>query len=108
MMDVEATQYTYRVFWSDEDACFIATVAEFPSLSFVADSQVDALQGAVVLVHDVLEDMRSDGEMPPTPLGVRTYSGKFPLRMTPDQHRRVAMEAAEAHISINQLLVSRI
>ncbi|WP_368501224.1 toxin-antitoxin system HicB family antitoxin [uncultured Enorma sp.] len=28
--------------------------------------------------------------------------------MTPEQHRRVAIEAAEAHVSINQLLVSRI
>ena len=104
----KANEYTYRVFWSEEDSSFIATVAEFPSLSCVDDRQEGALHGLVDLVEDVLVDMAERGEVPPIPLGTRKFSGKFPLRMTPDQHRRVAMEAAEAHVSINQLLVSRI
>lgn len=107
-MDIKADEYTYRVFWSDEDKSYVATVAEFPSLSHISDRQQDALSGLVGLVGDVLSDMVEEGEQPPIPLGRRRFSGKFPLRMTPEQHRRVVIEAAEAHVSINQLLVSRI
>ena len=106
-MDIKADEYTYRVFWSDEDEGHVATVAEFPSLSHIADQQQDALSGLVGLVGDALSDMAEAGEQP-VPLGRRRFSGKYPLRMTPEQHRRVAIEAAEAHVSINQLLVSRI
>lgn len=107
-MDIKTDEYTYRVFWSDEDEGYVATVAEFPGLSHIADHQQDALNGLVGLVGDVLSDMAEAEEQPPVPLGRRRFSGKFPLRMTPEQHRRVAIEAAEAHVSINQLLVSRI
>ena len=94
-MKATADMYTYRVFWSGEDGAFVASVSEFPSLSNVADSQKEALNGLSELVADVLADMRESGEQPPVPLGCRTYSGKYALRMTPEQHRRVVTEAAE-------------
>ena len=40
-----AAEYDYRVFWSSEDGAFVATCAEFPSLSWLADSQTAALTG---------------------------------------------------------------
>lgn len=49
-----------------------------------------------------------DGDPIPEPLSKRQYSGRYALRMTPEQHRRLAMEAAEQGVSMNQLLVSRI
>ncbi|WP_165052103.1 MULTISPECIES: type II toxin-antitoxin system HicB family antitoxin [unclassified Adlercreutzia] len=105
---IRAQDYTYRVFWSEEDGTYVATVAEFPSLSNVEGSQEAAFFGMVDLVCAVLADMQESGEDPPLPLGSRKYSGKYALRMSPEQHRRVAIEAAEQHVSINQLLVSRI
>lgn len=104
----KAEEYTYRVFWSDDDQEYVATVAEFPSLSCLEDDQVEALVGLVDVVRSVLEDMAASAEMPPTPLGKRVYSGKFALRMTPEQHRRVAIEASEQGVSINHLLTSRL
>ena len=68
-MNRSAREYTYRVYWSAEDACFVATVAEFPSLSCVDDSQEAALRDMVDLVDDTLRDMRERGETPPIPLG---------------------------------------
>ena len=44
----------------------------------------------------------------PTPLASRTYSGKFALRIPPEKHRELAIEAAEQHVSLNQLVVSRL
>ncbi|MFV0429801.1 MAG: hypothetical protein ACK5KO_10315 [Arachnia sp.] len=41
----DVSRYTYRVTWSAEDGLFVATCAEFPSLSWLADSQAVALEG---------------------------------------------------------------
>lgn len=104
----KAEEYTYRVFWSREDGEFVATVAEFPSLSCLEGAQADALAGLVEVVQGVLDEMAESGENPPEPLGARVYSGKFALRMAPEQHRRLAMEAAEQGVSLNHLATSRI
>ena len=104
----KAEEYTYRVFWSDEDDAYVATIAEFPSLSSIEDNQTAALAGAVELVRFALEDMARDNQEPPAALGQRKYSGEIRLRMPREVHRRVACEAAEQGVSINQLLVSRI
>ena len=103
-----ADEYHYHVVRDTAGKAFIATVVEFPSLSNIDDSQIGALAGMVDLVSFVLADMEENGEEIPTPLVKRKFSGKISLRMTPEQHRRVATEAAEQGISINQLLVSRI
>lgn len=96
-------RYTYQVVWSEDDSEYVATVAEFPSLSWLADTRRDAEDGLVSLVGDVLTDMTASGEALPTPLGQRTYSGKFNLRIPPALHRDLAMEAAREGVSLNQL-----
>ena len=55
---VDVSHYTYRVAWSVEDDEFVATVAEFPSLSWLAPSQVEALQGLEAVLADVVLDMQ--------------------------------------------------
>lgn len=103
-----AQRYTYRVWWSSEDSQYVATIAEFPSLSWLSDTQESALQGAVSLVTDILQDMDDNGEEAPEPLGSKSYSGKFQVRITPEAHRRIAMEAAEEGVSLNRLVASRL
>ena len=41
----DATHYTYRVAWSAEDGEHVATVAEFPSLSWLAPTQAGSWCG---------------------------------------------------------------
>ncbi len=104
----DISHYTYRVSWSVEDQEFVATCLEFPSLSWLAASQVDALTGLEGLIAQVASDMTANGERIPEPLAERTYSGKFNLRVGEALHRRLAMEAAEENLSINQLIVRRL
>lgn len=104
----KAEDYAYRVFWSEEDGAFVATVAEFPSLSCIEDTQTDAFFGLVELVSDILNDMADEGETPPVPLGSRRYSGKFALRMTPEKHRELTIQAAEQGVSLNHLIASKL
>ncbi|NRG40610.1 hypothetical protein HRK28_06710 [Rathayibacter sp. VKM Ac-2835] len=59
MTDVE--RCTYRVRWSQEDEQFLGTVAQFPSLSWAADSSPEAFSGIRSVVVDVLADMAGAG-----------------------------------------------
>jgi hypothetical protein len=51
------THYGYRVLWSPEDAEFVGLCTEFPSLSWLAPTQDEALDGIRKVVHEVIEDM---------------------------------------------------
>lgn len=95
--------YTYRVSWSAADEEYVATCAEFPSLSWLAEDDVGALRGIKQLVRDVAADMKVNGEPVPEPIADRHFSGKFVVRVPPELHRRLAIEAAEANVSLNRL-----
>lgn len=103
-----ADQYTYRVFWSKEDDEFVATVAEMPLLSWLAPTQTEALEGLRQVVEDVIADMQECGEAVPKPFSEKSYSGKFVVRIPPELHRRLAIEAAEEHVSLNQLVTTKL
>jgi len=96
--------YTYRVSWSDEDQEFVATCAEFPSLSHLASSQIAAIEGLRALIVDVVANMDASGEAPPEPLADRRFSGEFITRVPGELHRLLAIEAAEAGVSLNRLV----
>jgi predicted HicB family RNase H-like nuclease len=104
----DAQHYSYRVLWSPDDNEFIALVAEFPSLSWLAPNQDDALNGAVALVADIIKDMYAHGETIPKPLSERTYTGKFMVRTSSELHARLVREAAEQGVSMNQLANQRL
>ena len=99
-----ANHYTYRVSWSPNDGEYVATCAEFPSLSWLADDEIAAFQGVKDLVRGVIEDMLANGEDIPEAIADRKYSGTLSLRVPPELHRRLALEAAEAHVSLSKHL----
>ncbi|MGK5089644.1 type II toxin-antitoxin system HicB family antitoxin [Bdellovibrionota bacterium FG-2] len=99
-----ADKYAYRVIWSDEDGEYIGLCAEFPSLSWLAKSQEAALKGICKVVGSAVKDMKRRHEAVPEPLATRKYSGKFLVRVPPEVHRKLAIEADEAHVSLNRLV----
>lgn len=104
----QADRYTYRVTWSEEDGEFVGLCAEFPSLSWLAVTQADALAGVLEVVQEVLADMVESGEDLPQPYSSRKFSGKFMLRIPPDAHRNLAVQAAEAGVSLNRYVSSKL
>ncbi|TVR03157.1 MAG: type II toxin-antitoxin system HicB family antitoxin, partial [Desulfovibrionales bacterium] len=60
------------------------------------------------LVHDCVEDMRQSDEQVPEPLSSKKYSGKFMVRVPPETHRLLAIEAAESGVSLNRLISSKL
>lgn len=101
-------KYSYRVLWSEEDQEYIGLVAEFPSLSWLSKSQEAAFKGIRKLAKEVVTDMKKHGETIPEPLASKTYSGKFMVRVPPEVHRRLAIAAQEAKVSLNRLVSSKL
>jgi len=52
-------QYTYRVTWSEDDGEYVGLCAEFPSLSWLAETPELALHG----IHKVVDIVVNEGFM---------------------------------------------
>ena len=100
--------YTYRVTWSPEDQESVGLCAEFPSLSWLARTPESALKGVRQLVADTVLDMQANGEEVPKPLAEKHYSGEFRVRIPPEVHRSLALQAAEQGVSLNRLASAKL
>lgn len=107
-MPLKNDHYTYRVTWSEEDKEYVGLCAEFPSLSWLSRTPESALKGIRNTVAEVIKDMKENGEEIPQPIAGKNYSGKFMVRLPPEVHRSLAIQAAESGISINRLVSSRL
>lgn len=101
-------KYTYRVTWSEEDSEYVGLCAEFSSLSWLAKTPEGALKGVSKLVSEVVSDMRQNGETVPEPIAAKQFSGKFMIRVPPEVHRQLSIEAAEAGVSLNRLASAKL
>jgi predicted HicB family RNase H-like nuclease len=105
---IKNDRYTYRVTWSEEDNEYVGLCVEFPSLSWLESTPEEALEGIRQAVADVVADLESNGESVPDPIAMKQFSGKFVVRIPPELHRRLALEAAEAGISLNRLTSAKL
>ena len=101
-------RYTYRVTWSELDEEYVGLCAEFPSLSWLEPTPEKALSGIRKLVGSILLDMKEQKESVPEPLAMREFSGKFVVRVPPETHRLLAIQAAESGVSLNRLVSSKL
>jgi len=86
----------------------VGLCVELPSLSWLAATPEEALQGVRRVVADAVSDMKANGEPLPDPIASRRYSGKFMVRVPPETHRRLALQAAEAGVSLNRLASAKL
>ena len=105
---LENDRYTYRVTWSDDDQEYVGLCAEFGSLSWLAPTHEHALAGIRRLVADVTADLLVNGEPVPPAIALRHYTGKFIVRVPPEVHRRLVLEAAEEGVSLNRVVSAKL
>ncbi|MFC4127306.1 type II toxin-antitoxin system HicB family antitoxin [Nocardia rhizosphaerae] len=104
----DPTHYAYRVLWSAPDEEFVALCAEFPSMSWLAPTQEQAIEGLREMVAETVKDMAVNGEQVPAPLSEQSYSGRFLVRTSSELHARLVREAKELKVSLNQLINQRL
>lgn len=61
-----------------------------------------APEAALHGIRHVVADLRASGETEPEPIALRQYMGKIMVRIPPEVHCRLAIEAAEAGVSLNR------
>lgn len=105
---IAAGKYTYQVQWSEEDGEYVATVLEFPSLSWLAENPAEAEGGVRSLVEEVVADMLENGEVLPEPFGMKKVSGKFNVRIPRSLHRKLVEEAAREGVSLNTWVTAKL
>jgi predicted HicB family RNase H-like nuclease len=96
------------VTWSREDDEHVGLCAEFPSLSWLASTPEEALEGIRRAVARVVADMKRNKEAIPEPLADREYSGHFKVRVPPQVHRALVLQAAEQGVSLNRLASAKL
>ncbi len=82
--------------------------AEFPSLSWLDATPEKALRGIRKVVAEVVAAMQANNEPVPEPISQRRYSGKFMVRVPPEVHRKLALEAAEENVSLNRVISAKL
>jgi predicted HicB family RNase H-like nuclease len=107
-MALKNDRYTYRVTWSEDDNEYVGLCVEFPSLSWLASTPEAALKGIRKIVADIVKDMIDNNEPVPQPIACKKYSGKFSIQVPPEVHRDLAVQAAEAGISLDRLARSKL
>ena len=102
------TRYPASVFWSDEDKCFIATVADLPGCSAGGDTQAEALAELEHAISAWIEAAKAVGNSVPAPTDLARkpkYSGRLVVRMPIDLHAKLAGLADTNRVSLNQFIV---
>ncbi len=107
-MALKNDHYTYRVTWSEEDKEYVGLCAEFPSLSWLTNTHEGALKGIRKVVADVVQDRKRTADTIPEPIANKNYSGKFMVRVPPESHRKLALQAAESGVSLNRLASAKL
>jgi predicted HicB family RNase H-like nuclease len=77
-------------------------------LNWLEKTPEDALKGIGKLVQKCITDMKKSLEEIPEPLSSKQFSGKFMVRVPPEMHRMLAIQAAESGVSLNRLISSKL
>ena len=102
-MPLKNDRYTYRVTWSEDDQEYVGLCTEFPSLSWLDQTPESALKGVREIVESIIKDMKLTDEEIPQPIAGKRYSGKFMVRVPPEVHRNLAIQASESGVSLNRI-----
>jgi predicted HicB family RNase H-like nuclease len=103
-----ANKYSYNIEFDNEDNIYIARCAELATLAAHGKTQEEALKEIKIAVLATLEWMNDASEEIPEPFSLHKFSGEFRVRMPPEKHRKIAIEASFQGVSMNQFIVSKL
>lgn len=99
-------KYSINLAWSEEDSCYVSTVAEFPGLSAFGNSPEEVVEEAKIAVEGFLKVYQEDGCPIPKPATLKPFSGQTRLRLPKSLHATLNQEAKKEGVSLNTYLVS--
>ena len=105
-----ADKYYKYIYWSEEDNCFIGHCPELDIRIHREDNNQAKLYKDLcdIVKFHIEDEKKRDAELPPPKLMFKKYSGKFILRIDPELHRRLEIEAYREGESLNKLVAKRL
>jgi predicted HicB family RNase H-like nuclease len=100
--------YAYRAQWLPDYGQYVGVCVEMPYLRREAPTAPEAVAAIEQATREHLDALRTCGDPAPTPLSERNYSGTFVVRTSPELHARLALEASEERVSMNQWIVQKL
>lgn len=99
-----AKAYT-RELIRNEDGTWLARVMELQGCMSEGKTEKEALKNLGDAMRGWIEVAIEDGDLIPEPLGSRSFSGKFVIRVPRTMHRDLAKRAEVEGVSLNQVVV---
>lgn len=107
-INTDVNRYTYRAEWCPVHEEYIAGCVELPYMVRRASTAPDAIAALTKAVDENIEGMQLSGEPVPPSLSERNFSGKIVVRTSRELHARLALEAEEQRVSMNQWIVQKL
>jgi predicted HicB family RNase H-like nuclease len=99
--------YAVNLFLDDEGD-WLAHFVEMPNVSAFADTPEQALNELTTAWQGVKESYRKRDEEVPVAPSRKDYSGQFNVRIDKRLHRALAVEAAQAGVSLNAIVSQKL
>ena len=97
-------RYLKVVEWSDEDQVYIGSAPPLIGQACHGRSEAEVIAQLQVIVEEWVGTLLADGKPLPERTANKNYSGKFVVRVPPEVHRKVALQAAARGESLNQFV----
>jgi predicted HicB family RNase H-like nuclease len=92
--------YEATVEYDDVDQIFFGRVINTRDvISFDGKSVEELKQSFEQVIEEYIEDCKAEGKEPE-----KSYSGQFNLRIAPELHRKLSIEAKKQNVSLNTLV----
>lgn len=91
-----------------DDRWYLGMCLEFPNLSANGLTAHEAIAAVEKKVTEELAIIRAAEDEPPQSLTDHHYSGRLLARLPPTLHAKLAVEAAEQGVSLNQWMIHKL
>jgi len=101
-----ARRYLKLVEWSDKEGCFVGSAPPIIGPCCHGRTEAEVMAQLTPIVEEWVEIMLRDGHPLPVGTAGKKYSGQFVVRVAPELHKKVSLQALARGESLNQYVVA--
>jgi len=94
-------EYLKIVQWSNDDGCYVGTCPGVIYGGVHGDDEAAVYKELCEVVAETIELYKTDAKPLPKPTALKTYSGRFVLRVEKELHQTLAIRAIQQGESLN-------
>ena len=104
----KAARTLKMVTWSEEDNGFVGRCPGLFHGGCHGEDEADVYRQLCKIAEEWVEILEGEGKPLPAATAVKSYSGKFVVRVSPELHQRAALKAMSLGGSLNQFVIAAI